>query len=343
MEASDIAKLVEKHKKQIQDPKIFLSARDGTLTVKSANSVGAVLCNSIKGVMPADSSLDACVGVDALASLLKAAKDISISIENGRLVVKGSRMKGDIPLETTGTPPVVPRSEQSKLMSESEIAVLSDILPLVDIPRLEKSGQLSVRCKGGELYLSCSDELHGSIYYGAGFKSELEFGVFPQDSELLRSSLSNNRVSIAQLEGRIVIRSAGEVAVIPTTECVYIQKSDSAAKPAALVDVAELRQMLSAVASIAASKDASPVRMVLSPPDSMVIQVSSPVGSLLKKLTAKVVHKATFGVSYQLLTDLVPKLSGKSKLSLFEEGNSVVRIQFMSNGVIYACLTSDDQ
>jgi hypothetical protein len=251
-------------------------------------------------------------------------------------------MKGDLPLENSGVCPTLPRVEQSQAISTDDLNVLCEILPMVDIPRLEKSGQISIRCKDGELYVSCADELHGAIFYGRG-KSDLDFGVFPQDSALLRASLEHKRISVATLDGRILVKSDGEVALIPTTQCIYIPKEASAAKSAALLDVNEVRNVLSAVASIASSKDASPVMITLNPPDSITIKVSSSVGSLSKKIDAKVAAKAAFGISYQLLSDLTPKLGTKSRLSLVEESGSIVRIQFTSNDILYAALTSDDQ
>jgi hypothetical protein len=287
------------------------------MVISSANPVGTVLRSIIKS----DAKLDACVASEALSALLKAAKTVDMAVENGRLVIKSSsdRIKCDIPLDGTGTTPLVPKSDALQSITPADLDTIQDILPMVNISHLEKSGQLSVRCKDGEMYVSYADELHGAIFYGES-TSSLEFGMFPNDVELLRSALSNDK---------------------PT--CIYIGKDAATATPTAMLDVVELRKVLSAVSAIASSKDASPVRVVLSPPDSLSIQVSSPVGSLSKKLTAKVIRKASFGVSYALLGDLVSKLDNKSKLSLFEENQAVVRIQLESNGVVYAALTSDDQ
>ncbi len=340
MDVAELSRIVDKHRKHIQDPKIFLVARDGRMVISSANPVGTVLRSIIKS----DAKLDACVASEALSALLKAAKTVDMAVENGRLVIKSSsdRIKCDIPLDGTGTTPLVPKSDALQSITPADLDTIQDILPMVNISHLEKSGQLSVRCKDGEMYVSYADELHGAIFYGES-TSSLEFGMFPNDVELLRSALSNDKPTFAQIDGRIIIKSGGETAVIPTTECIYIGKDAATATPTAMLDVVELRKVLSAVSAIASSKDASPVRVVLSPPDSLSIQVSSPVGSLSKKLTAKVIRKASFGVSYALLGDLVSKLDNKSKLSLFEENQAVVRIQLESNGVVYAALTSDDQ
>jgi formylmethanofuran dehydrogenase subunit D len=335
MESKELLRVLEHHRKHVQDSKVFIDSDKGHMYVSSANMVGVAIRTRLKSEM----DVHACVNVDTIKTLLKAAGKIDLKVENGRLVIRSNKMKADVPLEP-GDKVIIPRVEESQTIPDSDLETLATVLPKVTITRLEKSGRLSIRCKDGELYVSCNDEVHGAIYYGKG-ESDLEFGVFPQDAELLRSAMDGDNLSIAQSEGRIIVRSSNEVSVIPTTDCVYIPRDVATAKPVAMIDTDELQNILSAVSAIAASKDASPVNITLNSDESSItINVSSPSGSLSKKITSKVVRKATFGVSYQLLTNLVSKVSGKVRLSLFEEGKDVIRIQIDCGGVLYAALTS---
>lgn len=325
---------VERHKKLVQDTRIFLRGRKGSLVVSSSNIVGVVM----RTLIPEAVEIDACVAADALVGALKAAKKVELSVDGGMLVIRGSGMKAEIPVES-GEPPSLPKVEDAVAVHPKDVKKLRDALPRVDIPRLGRTGQLSIRCHEGELFVACTDDVHGAIFRGTG-RSALELGIFPQDAPLLTAAFSaDGAVSMATLDGRVLLRSGGDAVMIPTTECEYIEAGESSAKNVATLDVADLRAVLSAVAPIASAEEASPVKFVLSD-KGVRVSATSKVGSLSKAVSAKVSRAVEFGVSHTLLDDLLKKMSDKVVLGVFVENDVVTRIQFSNYDVVYAALTA---
>jgi hypothetical protein len=222
-----LLKIVDRHKKLVQDTRVYVRVVDKKLVVSSGNLSGVVLRTRTR----ADSAdFKALVSVDALMGALRATKEAELSVADGRLVVKGKGMKADMPIEP-GEPPSLPKTNDAAALPKKVVAALRDAVPRVDIPRLAKSGQLSIRCRDGELFAACTDDVHGAVYRGKG-SGDLELGVFPQDSGLLTNALAHDDVAIAFIEGSLVINSKGDVeetVVIPTVACDYIPRDASSA------------------------------------------------------------------------------------------------------------------
>lgn len=341
IDTKELLKVVDRHKKLVQDTRVFLRSKDGTLLVASSNLSGVVLRTRVA----ADTAdFRALVSVDALIGALKATKQAVLSASGGRLFVKGKGMKADMPIEP-GDAPVLPKLDEANNLSRKIVSSLRDAIPRVDIPRLAKSGQLSVRCRDGELFVACTDDVHGAVFRGKG-TGDLELGVFPQDAGLLTNALVHDDVSIVLSEGSIILSSKGEyqeTVVIPTVECAYIPADDSSAKRAARIAVSDLREVLTAVSPITSADESSPVKIVLDTDKGARVEVSSSVGTLSKKLNAKVFRTAAFGVSHVLLNDLSSKMSGTVDLGIFVEEGEVARVQFDCDGVVYAALTDGEK
>lgn len=340
-DSKDLLKVVDRHKKLVQDTRVFLRASGGKVLVASSNMAGVVLRTRLRLDNP---DFSAMVAIDALMGALKATKQVELSVSSGRLNLRGKGLKADMPVEP-GEAPSVPKVDQTNSLPSKIVASLRDAVPRVDIPRLAKSGQLSIRCKDGELFVACTDDVHGAVFRSKG-KADIEIGVFPQDSGLLTNALTYDDVAIAVLEGSILVATKGDVdetVVIPTVACDYFEADDASSKRAARIQISDLREVLSAIAPIASAEEASPVRFVIDPDKGVKVEVSSAVGSLSKRLSAKVFRAASFGISHVLLGDLSAKMSGTVDLGVFIEEGEVARVQFECDGVVYAALTDAEK
>jgi hypothetical protein len=331
--------MLDLHKKLSRPERVHLVGRNHRLMVASVTPSGLTLVTSLD----CDAELNACVDLAALTGLVRATGDVEIASREGRLIVKGKGISGDVP-STIEDVPRVRLPEGADVMSDDDAEFLQRGLAITRLSALEREGLVSVECAGGQWSIGCADDVHGAFVFGEG-RARVRFGMFPSDGDAVQGVLAEaeGRVTIGMVDGQLVVRSGRMAVSVPTTEPLVTSREETRknASPVAIVNSNQLREVLSALSTIASAKDASPVNITV--PErggSIRISAKSPSGAMARDIPARVKAVASFNVSHRLVSDLLAHADGPLVIDITREGKEITQVNFRSRYATYCTLTA---
>ncbi len=340
-EELSLSRMLDLHKRLVGVPSVRLRQKNKALVVTSAAPSGLAVRSKIDFD---GTDLDITVERAALAAFARGAPSPEMSVRDGRLIVRGKKVRGDIPSqpdEQVAFPAV-----DGTTVAPVDVAWLRDNLPAVALSDLDQTGLLSAECDREEWRMSCVDDIHGACVFGKG-GSRIKFSLVPSDASVLRSLLAaadeTQPVTIGQADNLLVVRTKNHVAAIPTVagEAQTRQSVTGGMRLAAHFAAEDLQESLAVLEPVASVKDAAPVtskhrgRQVL-------MSVSSPGRSLASVMPAECVSDAELRASHSLLSSLCAKAHDRVALGLGigADGKDVARLMLKRGELHLLMLTS---
>ena len=343
MKASDLAKLVDRHVKLVGDvSRLHVQAGEGRVRMTSANQAGVVFTNTMGAQV---GNIRACVNGDALRGMLKAANEITLSLRDSRLFLEVPGIRADLPTLSAGD---VPRINQSKgsgtVVGEDDVDWLRGVIERVKLRDPSADAQLSIACDGRDVVVCYYDSFHGA-FTSKALSTEMAFGFFPADVDLLQSALSVKSKARLQATGNnLVVLTQGEVTMLPSTasQAVAPAKVAEGAQAVAQFDSDDLRTSLEGMASLA--KDGNPVHFRASPKSGLSVSIESAAGGLARRIKSRVRRPLDAKVSFKYVSDTLRQCRGPADLlAHFESGTdgAALRLQVDCDGYTYLTVTTD--
>ena len=343
-DVKELSKLLAQHRNLVKSSSIYLKTLNGKLRLSSAAGSGLTLVNWL----PSDATI-AAITVDAsvLASFTKGTGDLSLTLKDERLLVKGKHLRGELPSISADTPSI-PKTDKQQI-DAADAQWLKETIPYVALSQLDKSGSLSVECIKGEWRISCTDSTYGACTFGTG-ASTIKFSLIPSDAMVLNSVLDSNKVQIGILDNRLVVATDSCIIAIPTIdgEAQTRQVVMEGTKVVAKLNGAELMAAIDTLKPFAAIKDSPPVVFQLSQ-GTLIVKASSAAGAIEHKLKADCNVELSIPLSFELLSNLVAKI-GNNTVALRilmdtvesdgKKKKEVIRITLQTKFAQYLMLTS---
>jgi len=312
----ELSRVLAQHRNLVKPTNIHLKSINGKLKVSSAAGSGLTLINWL----PSEDIIESImVDFSVLASFTKGTGDLKLVVNNDRLLVRGKRLKGELP-SVENDIPSIPKVDK-QLIQPSDAQWLKETIPYVAMSELDKSGSLSAECVKGEWRISCTDSTYGACAFGKG-SSNIRFSLIPSDAMVLNSVLGD-KVQIGLLENRLIVSTVDCIVAIPTIEgeAQSRQAVMDGTKLVAKMDGSELASAINTLKPFAGIKDAPPVIFKLSE-GSLVIKASSSAGVIEHKLKAECNVNLEIPLSFELLSNLVSKV-----------GNNVVALRVLMDTI----------
>ena len=253
--------------------------------------------------------MKATVDAAALDKFARGSPSARMEVKDGRLVIRGKGVGGDIPLLREEQDQFVSAS-RNKLTASNRCSMVRDNLPSVMLSDLRKTGVLSAECDGNDWRMSCVDDVHGACVFGKG-SCRLKFSLVLSDAVVLHALLSaaeDGEVSIGHAGDLLVVRAGIHLATFPVFEGEAMTRKSvtSDTRAVANFEARDLRESLKVLKPVALVKDADPVGMKLKA-HGIVLSANSPAGSVENEFAAECKAEIKFGLSYCLISALAAR------------------------------------
>ena len=339
MEASDLARLVDRHFKLVGDvSRLHVQSNGRQLRMTSGNQAGVVFSNTTEA---ASGNIRACVNGEAFRGMLRAANKIQLSLRDSRLFIEGPGIRADLPTLSAGDVPQMSKAGDGVQLGEDDVDWLRTVIERVKLKDPSADAQLSIACDGRDLVVCYYDSFHGAFTSKEG-TAKMAFGFFPSDVDLLQNALSVKSPGLLHAAGNnLIVRTKGETTMLPSTvsQAVSPLKVAEGAKPVAEFDSDDLRTALDGMSSLA--KDGNPVR-VRAAKDGLEVSIESKAGGLARKVKSRARRPLDAKVSFKYLYDTLRQCRGPADLlAHVDDSDTPVRLQVDCDGYTYLTVTTD--
>jgi hypothetical protein len=290
-------------------------------------------------------NLEAIVDAAALRKLARGSTSVRMEVKEGRLVVRGKGVSGDIPLLLEDGV-LFPRVETNRVPA-TDAAWLRDNLPSVVLSDLRKTGALSAECDGKDWRLTCRDEDHGACMFGKG-RCRVKFSLWtPADAIALGTLLSaaeDGEVSIGYEDDLLVVRAGMHLATILTRdgEAITREVMTSGTTTVAIFEARDLRDSLEVLKPVAMAKDADLVRMTLKT-RGIVLSANGPNGSVESEFAAECKTEIECGLNYRWISALAASAHDRVVLGVRKDEGEINRITLKCGELFLVMLTADHE